>query len=84
MPRWPALCNRICGSHLSLVKDGNSPGDLESKTLKQRDAANVGRADPGHKRHFPHAAGRGTRALQEVGEERRAYVCSLRRGEGGG
>jgi hypothetical protein len=52
MPRWPALSDTVGDSHLNLIKDRNSPDDLEAKARKQRNASHVGRD---------------TRALQEVG-----------------
>jgi hypothetical protein len=54
MSRWPALSDTVSDSHLDLVKDRNSPGDLKAKTRKQRDAPHVGRADAGYERLFPY------------------------------
>ena len=55
MPCWPALSGTVSHSHLDLVKDRNSPDDLETKTRKQRNAPRVGGANAGHKTLFPHA-----------------------------
>ena len=55
MPRQPALSDTCCDLHLDLVKDRNSPDDLESKTCKQQNAPHVGRANAGHERLLFHA-----------------------------
>ncbi len=54
MPRWPALSDTASDSHLDLVKDSNSPDDLEAEARKQRDAPHVGRSDASHERLFPY------------------------------
>ena len=80
MPRWPALSDTIGDSHLDLVKDGNSPDNLEAKTRKQRDAPHVGRADASHERLLFHAE-LVARVRQEQDERRvcapLAAVCGL-------
>ena len=55
MPSWPALSVTVSDSHLDLVKDSNSPDDLEAKARKQRDAPHVSGSDAGHERLLPHA-----------------------------